>query len=84
MAMSWSAMSSIGVRGKYTDERMRANLIRLDDWLAERSDEYRVTGPPRYLGYNGPFTLPFMRYGEVQVPVQAVENETESTPADAS
>ena len=67
-------MASIGVRGNYKDQRMRDSLVLLDAWLAERSDQYIVTGPPRYLGYNGPFTLPFMRYGEVQVPVSAISS----------
>jgi hypothetical protein len=67
-------MASIGVRGGYTDKRMGENLVRLDAWLAERAVQYRVIGPPRYLGYNGPFTPVFMRYGEVQVPVEAIDD----------
>jgi len=76
-------MASIGVRGNYTDQRMRDNLAMLDAWLADRTDRYRVTGPPRYLGYNGPFTPPFMRYGEVQVPVEELGSDTEPPAPDA-
>lgn len=72
-------MASIGVRGNYNDQRMADNLAKLDAWLAEHADDYRVTGPPRYLGYNGPFTLAFMRYGEVQVPVEALDHGDQST-----
>jgi len=69
-------MASIGVRGDYTDDRFTTNLATLNEWLDARADQYRVAGPPRYLGYNGPFTLPFMRYGEVQLPVE--ERETDA------
>lgn len=69
-------MASIGVRGDYTDKRFVENLDRLGAWLADRSDQFRVIGPPRYLGYNGPMTLPFMRYGEVQVPVTVLQGST--------
>lgn len=84
--MGTQLMASIGVRGNYNDQRMQENLALLDAWLAERTDEYRVIGAPRYLGYNGPFTLPFMRYGEVQVPVeqQAVPDSTTQENPDGS
>jgi hypothetical protein len=65
---------SIGVRGTYTDERFADNLAVLDAWLMEHASEWLADGAPRYLGYNGPFTLGFMKYGEVQAPVrQAAE-----------
>lgn len=60
---------SVGVRGSYTAERMAGALKRVDAWLA-RHKEYSADGPPRYLGYNSPFNLPWMLYGEVQVPVK--------------
>ena len=60
--------ASTGVRGQYTQERFDKGLARLTAWL-ESQDVWHATGTPRYLGYNGPFTLPFLRYGEVQLPV---------------
>ncbi len=63
---------SIGVRGRYTDERMRANLKALEQWLAEHQGQWKSDGPPRYFGYNSPFVPWFMRYGEVQVPIAPV------------
>lgn len=65
--------ASIGVRGDYTDERFNTNLATLNAWLDEQADTWEVAGDPRFLGYNGPFTPAFMRYGEVQVPVRPVE-----------
>ncbi len=64
--------ASVGVRGDYTTKRMQENLDNLQRWLEDHEDEWRVVGPPRSLGYNGPFTLWFLRYGEVQVPVEPV------------
>lgn len=64
--------ASIGVRGGYTQDRFNAQLKTLDVWLHEHSSEWQPAGQPRYLGYNSPFILPFMRYGEVQLPIQTV------------
>lgn len=61
--------ASVGVRGGYDRDNFLAGLARVEAWLAEHGDAWQRSGPPRYLGYNGPFVLPFMRYGEVQVPV---------------
>lgn len=72
---------SIGVRGGYTDERFMKNLQAIDAWLEANADTWVADGPPRYLGYNSPFVPPFMRYGEVQRPVRAVEGEAETRPS---
>jgi hypothetical protein len=61
--------ASVGVRGAYTSGNYRKGLRLLDSWL-DGQDEWRRAGPPRYLGYNGPFVPWFIRYGEVQLPVQ--------------
>ena len=66
--------ASIGVRGGYTEERFTASLKTLDAWLGEHVSQWQPSGPPRYLGYNSPFILPFMRYGEVQLPVKKVQD----------
>jgi len=67
--------ASVGVRGSYSQKNFEKGLATVRDWLADQ-EAWRSQGPPRYLGYNGPFTLWFMRYGEVQVPVV----EATSTP----
>ncbi len=65
---------SIGVRGNYTDDRFTKALGRLTEWLEANRDEFRTVGPPRYLGYNSPFVLGFLRYGEVQLPIARVSD----------
>jgi len=61
--------ASVGVRGDYTDKNFTKGLEQLDNFLAN-STEWTSDGPPRYLGYNGPFVPWFWRYGEVQIPVR--------------
>lgn len=61
---------SLGVRGDYTDARFQRAREKLEAWL-DANPVWEVTGGARYLGYNGPFTPTFWRYGEVQLPVRA-------------
>ncbi|MFN3167917.1 MAG: heme-binding protein [Phycisphaeraceae bacterium] len=65
-------MASLGVRGRYTQARFDEAVQTLNAWLAERDEQWRAVGEPRYLGYNSPFIFGFLRYGEVQVPVEPV------------
>lgn len=60
---------SAGVRGAYTDDRLRKSAAKLEAWLKKNADRYEPAGPPRYLGYNSPFVPPWSQYGEVQIPV---------------
>ncbi|MEM7246327.1 MAG: heme-binding protein [Acidobacteriota bacterium] len=63
-------LASVGVRGAYDDhDTFLRGWSQLETCLAV-SDEWVADGPPRFLGYNGPFVPPFFRYGEVQVPVR--------------
>jgi len=62
--------ASLGVTGSYTQEHYQVTLKKLRAWLEEHHGDYSIAGEPRYLAYNSPFVLPFMRYGEVQIPVQ--------------
>jgi hypothetical protein len=72
---------SIGVRGGYTDANFEKAISKLGAWARERADEVRVVGPPRYLAYNSPFVPGFLKYGEVQLPVEIVGTaEKEDTP----
>lgn len=60
---------SIAVRGSYTAQRFWTAVAQLQAWLDANKTQYRPTGQPRYLAYNSPFVLPFMRSGEVQIPI---------------
>lgn len=62
--------ASVGIRGDYTPAHFQKGLRLLREYLAAHP-EWRATGEPRYLGYNGPFVPWFLRYGEVQVPVES-------------
>lgn len=61
--------ASVGVRGRYSTANFKKGLSLLEQYLGAH-EEWRATGEARYLGYNGPLTLWFLRYGEVQVPVE--------------
>jgi hypothetical protein len=65
------AYLSVGERGSYDRSHLTDGLRQLRAWLAAHPGRYAVTGPPRYLGYNSPFVPPFMRFGEVQLPIAA-------------
>lgn len=64
---------SVGVRGSYNRKHLAEGVMTLRDWLTAHSNEYRESGPPRYLGYNSPFVPWFMRFGEVQLPIAPVQ-----------
>ena len=69
---------SMGVRGGYRSDHIAAQVTKLTAWL-EQQDDWRPAGPPRYLGYNSPFVPAFMRYGEVQIPVQTADTPSAPT-----
>jgi hypothetical protein len=66
---------SVGVRGNYTNAHLTAALKKLREWIAANPDRVRVVGPPRYLGYNSSFVPWFLRYGEVQLPIERLSGE---------
>ena len=61
---------SVAVRGKYSKERFDRYCARLEEWLAN-SDQWVASGEARYLAFNSPFVPGFLRYGEVQIPIEA-------------
>lgn len=63
---------SIGLRGNYTDDNFRTAIERLHTWISETPGRVRVVGPPRYLAYNSPFVPGFLKFGEVQLPVERI------------
>lgn len=72
---------SLGMRGSYRPAHIDRHVARLKSWL-DAHPEWRAIGPPRYLGYNSPFVPPLLRYGEVQIPVARVTENTAGPSAD--
>lgn len=64
-----ATVASIGLRGSYGEATFRKGTERLDAWLAEHP-EWQAAGPPRMLAYNSPFVPGFLKYAEVQQPLQ--------------
>ena len=62
---------SICIRGDYDETHFDQGLTKLNKYLTDHPGKYKPAGPPRYLGYNSPFVPPFLRIGEVQLPVTA-------------
>ncbi len=60
---------SVTLRGGY-EASFEKGIALLREWLSTNPGRYEVAGPPRFLGYNSPFVPPFLRIGEVQLPVQ--------------
>lgn len=67
------AAVSIGVRGRYSTDNYNEALDKLNAWLDENNGQWQPAGEPRFLGYNSPFVPGFMRYGEVQIPVEPTD-----------
>ncbi len=66
---------SIGVRGSYTNERMVRARQKLEQWMASYPGRVRPVGPIRFMGYNSPFVPGFLRFGEVQWPIEVLPSE---------
>ena len=60
---------SIAVRGDYSKDNWEVNVVKLNEWLDEH-EEWEASGLPRYFGFNSPFVPKFLRYGEIQIPIQ--------------
>lgn len=67
---------AVGVAGDVTLDQVTASVARLNRLLAD-AGTWRVVGEPRVLGYNGPDVPRSKRWGEVQLPVQAVDDPAE-------
>ncbi|NCG08348.1 MAG: hypothetical protein GWO81_02065 [Verrucomicrobia bacterium] len=67
-ALPTRTVASIGLRGGYGEANFLAAKAKLEAWLAERMD-LKVTGPARAIYWNGPFTLPALKRGEIHIPI---------------
>jgi effector-binding domain-containing protein len=64
---------SIGCRGRQMTEAIAAARQKLLDYLAERKDQYTISGSMRVMGYNSPFVPRDKNFFEVQIPVKFVD-----------
>ncbi len=60
---------SVGLRGDYTQARVRAGLDQLAEWIASQ-DDWEPAGSARALFYNGPDTRRQNLWGEAQIPIR--------------
>lgn len=68
-------MLAIGYSGSYSVGKVNQEIEKLYRWLDEHP-EYRATGSPRGMFYNGPDTPPAKRWAEVQLPVERVQSQS--------
>lgn len=61
---------SIGLRGVESRQRIDTAAATLAAWLDANHGKYEAAGPIRYMGYNSPFVLPYLRFSEVQLPIR--------------
>ena len=61
------------VRIDEAERNLAAGLEKLEAWMAANPGRLRAVGPPRYLAYNSPFVPGFLKFGEVQLPVERSE-----------
>lgn len=54
--------------GFLDDESITTNTKALEKWM--KSKELKASGAPVVAGYNPPWTLPFLRRNEIQIPIQ--------------
>ncbi len=66
---------SVGVRGGYTARNLSHGLRQIEAWLKQNPPRFKVAGSPRYLAYNSPFVPGFLKFGEVQVPVEVIDEQ---------
>ncbi|MCU0725126.1 MAG: heme-binding protein [Planctomycetes bacterium] len=60
---------SVGRRGSYDEEEWKAEVEKLEAWLAANGDRWKKAGEPRVLAYNSPFMPWFLKFSEVQIPI---------------
>jgi hypothetical protein len=63
---------AIGLRGPYSETRIREALEPLYDWLAA-NPQWKVAGAPRALYYNGPERRSADKWAEAQIPIVPAE-----------
>lgn len=67
---------AIGCRGSTDRARIGEANTRLTAWLDANRERYAVAGPVRLMGYNSPFVAEPLRFYEVEIPIQAVSQNS--------
>ena len=69
---------SIGMRGRETQELINSAVTKLRRSLTDQ-DKYKAIGVPRLLGYNSPMVPSEKRFWEVQIPVEKIVQNKQTT-----
>ena len=69
---------ALGVRGRVSMRDPFMQVEELQSWLDEHSEHWIAEGDVRVLGYNGPNVRAADRWWEVQVPIRAAGDQTDS------
>lgn len=65
-----------GTKGTYSQSNYQKTRAALEGWLTEQS-EWRATGEPYGVFWDGPFTPWFMKTAEVHIPVERVTEQVD-------
>jgi hypothetical protein len=61
---------SVGFRGGYGRSSFIEGYDKIQAFMSENPGKFKPAGPARLMAYNSPFVPFFLKYGEVQLPVE--------------
>ena len=73
LKISERTVAARGVKGGYSQSNFNKTRDALKQWLATQTD-WRATGEPYGVYWNGPFTPWFLKTAEVHIPVERVSD----------
>lgn len=68
-AMNSETDAVLRFSGRPTEERVRAQIVRLLGWMNEKG--LRAVGEPFVAVYDQPFSIPFLRRNEIRIPIES-------------
>lgn len=73
---------SMGLRGDWSSQAVAAAEQHLLRWMEAHSDEYKVAGNLRMMGYNSPKVPVSKRYFEVELPIEPLDRSEANEASD--